>query len=753
MASRTLIRLAALLALVLPGCPGEQPTPGDAAVRSDAGRADAGPVLDSGAGGDAEPWEADAEPGAADARAHPDAHLGADTGPGRDAQVAPDAGHAGQDAGPPGRDAQAPADASPGAPDAASIGPFTISGNAGVAFASVNAGGRATTAGATGDYLLEWMPAGSYQVTPVLAGCTFSPSSRAVVVGPDAAGQGFSASCSSAPAPAPISIPYALGAYYMPKPRHPSHQWAELRMFNAKDQIKPGGQRMPLMGYYQGDSPTVLDWQIKWAVDRGIVYFVFDDYWTDSNPAPLYQGPLQALLAAPHRASLQFAVALWQNATGGSTGAAMRARFLGTILPYYVAHYLSQPNYLLVDGKPAIYFGERHLVFGNDSTDADIASTLASADAYIASTTSFSGATWIVTSHNSYSVDFSGAKAAGLQVVSPYYVLPGVYPYNNNDIVVTPDVNLSWPPGKPYSSVPGYANTEHQLSFAEAAARSMKFIPSTTSDFDTRWAWWNTNHLYFSGQNQMDFWNMLGQTRALVDANSGATAIATRSGKPMVGLGAWNEWAESSSLEPGYAAVAANDNHDPFFYATAAAKQFGGPSSGYDTSAPGDMSLGFWPRDTWTFSSTTGSGPEFWLDSNVASTLTVGAGDVGVLTLDGVAALETPTSVQASGYRQLKILLAVASGGPLSLLQLRWQSNSYSDGADAFGAPAEPGHRSFDHLYGHSLQCTPSGAFCEYTFDLQAIADWQGRLRVIELRLQGATRPTQVLIKRVWLVP
>jgi hypothetical protein len=431
----------------------------------------------------------------------------------------------------------------------------------------------------------------------------------------------------------------------------------------------------------------------------------------------------------------------------------MRAHFLGTVLPYYASHYLKEPNYLLVDGKPAIYIGERHLVFGNDSTDADIAALLASADAYLASTTSYPGATWILTAHGSCAVDFTGARVAGFEVISPYYVLPNVYPCNNNDIAVTPDVNLVWPPGKPYSSVPPFADTAHQQSLLEAAARGMKFIPSITSDFDTRWAWWLTGHLYFSGQSSVDYWNMLGQVRTQVDAHPGATAIATRLGKPMVGLGAWNEWAESSSLEPGRAAVAANDNGDPFFYATAAAKQFGGPASGYDVSTPGDMSLGVTAIDTWCFSSSTGSGPEFWLDSAQASTLTVGAGDVGLLTLDGEATLETPTSVQASSYRQLKILLSVASGGPLSLLQLRWQSESYSDGADAFGAPMEPGHRAFDQLVGHDLQCTPVGGFCEYTFDLQGKPSWQGRLRAIELRLQGTNKPTQLLVKRVWLVP
>ena len=558
-----------------------------------------------------------------------------------------------------------------------------------------------------------------------------------------------------APTPTPIAISYTLGAYYMPKPRDPGHQWAELAQLNAKNGSKPWGQRRPLLGYYQGDSPTVLDWQIKWAVERGITYFVFDDYWTESQSSPLYEGSLRAFLAARHRNTMQFAVALWQNAVTTDTGAHQRNRFINGILPYYVAHYLQRPNYLLIDGKPAIYIGARHLAFGQDATDAEIASTLAAADAYIAAHTDFTGATWVLTAHNGYTVDFTGAAAAGFDVVSPYYVLPGVYPYNDWNIAVTPQVDGVWPTGKPYSDVLAFTTAKHQESFVEAAARGLAFVPSVTSDFDTRWVWWHTGHIYFSGVTSVAYWNALGAVRGLVDTHAAATAIATRTGKPMVGLGAWNEWGESSSLEPGYAAVQANDNGDPFFYATAAAKQFGGPTSGYDTTTPGELSLGWEKRARWRFDTATGAGPEQWIDIQQSSSLRVGANDVGVLTIDGPGnvALASPTAISAADYKALKIRLAVVQGGPLADLALRWQSNDYSDTADTFGAPAEPGHRAYDELYGHNRTCTPVGAFCEYTFDLTQSPNWRGRLRAIELRLRGTSRPATIHLKEIAFVP
>src|SRR6185295_10085515 len=72
------------------------------------------------------------------------------------------------------------------------------------------------------------------------------------------------------PEPKPNDIPYTLSAIYMPKPSWPSFAWGFLRLNNERNAVKhTKGQRMPLLGYYQGDSPEVLDWQIKMAVDRG----------------------------------------------------------------------------------------------------------------------------------------------------------------------------------------------------------------------------------------------------------------------------------------------------------------------------------------------------------------------------------------------------------------------------------------------------------------------------------------------------
>ncbi len=74
-------------------------------------------------------------------------------------------------------------------------GTYSISGNVGTAGATVTAGSASATSDAAGDYTISGLSAGTYTVTPSKSGCTFTPASRSVTVGPNATGVDFTASC------------------------------------------------------------------------------------------------------------------------------------------------------------------------------------------------------------------------------------------------------------------------------------------------------------------------------------------------------------------------------------------------------------------------------------------------------------------------------------------------------------------------------------------------------------------------------
>ncbi|MGZ5078689.1 MAG: carboxypeptidase-like regulatory domain-containing protein [Usitatibacter sp.] len=86
---------------------------------------------------------------------------------------------------------------------------YSISGTTGAPGAVVNAGSVSSTADASGAYVVSGLSAGTYTVGVTKSGCSFSPASQNVTVGPDATGRNFTAACATA---APIGYLDSVGA-------------------------------------------------------------------------------------------------------------------------------------------------------------------------------------------------------------------------------------------------------------------------------------------------------------------------------------------------------------------------------------------------------------------------------------------------------------------------------------------------------------------------------------------------------------
>jgi hypothetical protein len=72
---------------------------------------------------------------------------------------------------------------------------YSISGNAGSSGVGISGCNQSTQTDASGNYTLNGCLAGTYTVAVSKSGCTFTPASRSVTVGPSATGVNFSASC------------------------------------------------------------------------------------------------------------------------------------------------------------------------------------------------------------------------------------------------------------------------------------------------------------------------------------------------------------------------------------------------------------------------------------------------------------------------------------------------------------------------------------------------------------------------------
>jgi hypothetical protein len=145
------------------------------------------------------------------------------------------------------------------------------------------------------------------------------------------------------PPPRPVQTDYRIGIYYYPG-------WSSPQMLAWRRQADLP-EREPLLGWYPEGRPEVADWHIKWAVENGLSFFVYDWYWRNGREelgAALNEG----FLNARYRDQLKFAV-MWAN---HKPFASHTPGQLLAVMDYWLEHYLRRPNYLQVDGRPYVSF-------------------------------------------------------------------------------------------------------------------------------------------------------------------------------------------------------------------------------------------------------------------------------------------------------------------------------------------------------------------------------------------------------------
>ncbi len=145
------------------------------------------------------------------------------------------------------------------------------------------------------------------------------------------------------PPPRPIRTKVKVGCYYFPG------------FFNAArwSPIKAFGKPVPLLGYYRDGLPAVSDWHIKWALENGISFFVFDWYYDSVHGRVLKHNAAldRGFLKAKYCRWMQFAL-MWCNEESPDrppyTPGQMQ-RFGRRLRRYF-----RRANYLRIQGRPVV---------------------------------------------------------------------------------------------------------------------------------------------------------------------------------------------------------------------------------------------------------------------------------------------------------------------------------------------------------------------------------------------------------------
>lgn len=310
----------------------------------------------------------------------------------------------------------------------------------------------------------------------------------------------------SVPQPKPVTSDYQIGVYYYPG-------WSGSEMYNWKRQAGLP-ERDPLLGWYKEGRPEVADWHIKWAVESGISFMIYDWYWRDGREqhgAALNDG----LLNSRYGNLMKFAV-MWANHKPFSGHTPQQ---LLEVTDYWVARYLRRPNYLVVDGKPYVsFYCPQELL-----TDLGSSQRVREALDAMRERTRTAGlpGLHIGAIDIASQVDPAVLKQAGFDSLTSYtYISTGATPVAHS--LYRQYVN-------------GFGSKWERLR----RGGELPYIPALAVGWDGP-VWYGPRSQRRLGRHTEDLEEGLGRLKTYLDETAGRMAI----------LEAWNEWGEGAYLEP-----------------------------------------------------------------------------------------------------------------------------------------------------------------------------------------------------------
>ena len=300
--------------------------------------------------------------------------------------------------------------------------------------------------------------------------------------------------------------------------------------------------RKPVWGYQNEADPYVMQMQIRAALDHGVNVFIYDWYWYDDRPF-LENCLNDGFLRAPNCEDMQFYI-MWANHDANTTwdrrnagradstiwqGAVSREQF-EKIGRRWISQYFTRPNYYKIDGKPVVSIYElRNFIVG-------LGGTAAAKDAIA----------WLQ----------AEAKAAGLPGVHLQHVRWSRYAENLSGVdggVLHADAA--------YLEDLGFESLTHYqfVHFTNIDRDYMEILPDVEKEWDNLDAQFKIPyfpHVSIGWDNNPRFLDFRpGVVKNNTPENFKAALLrareyADRHDRCLVTLNSWNEWTETSYLEP-----------------------------------------------------------------------------------------------------------------------------------------------------------------------------------------------------------
>ena len=307
------------------------------------------------------------------------------------------------------------------------------------------------------------------------------------------------------PEPKPVRGDFDIGMYYYPG-------WSTYRAWSVLNNFP---ERRPLLGYYKEGDPQVADWQIKWMVEHGVTFVVYDWYWSAGGRS-LEHAIHQGFFNSKYHDQIKFCL-LWANHNAAGTSS---AEDMVNVTNYWLDNYFARPDYYKVDGKPVV------VIFSPNRLTEDMGVEGVKA---------------------AFDKAREMAKAKGLPGI---YFVACAYPGNTKVLEQEgydalsgynyPSAGDNGQNVAPYAdNVTGYQDFWNRI----ADNTSLRYIPVTDPGWDSR-PWHGSEARVWTGKTPLLFKQMLLNAKYFVETRNPDAK------QKMVLVEAWNEFGEGDFVEP-----------------------------------------------------------------------------------------------------------------------------------------------------------------------------------------------------------
>ena len=462
------------------------------------------------------------------------------------------------------------------------------------------------------------------------------------------------------PEPQPATGEYEIGALYFPG-------WPTIEAWSRIWPVAP--ERKPILGWYNEANPEVVDWQIKWAVENGLSYFLVDWYWHKGHQ--YLDHWVKAFQQARHKSHLKWAV-MWANHNGEGSHSEADQR---EVTKFWIEHYFNTPEYYRINDQPVV------MIWSPENMERDLGKggckRLLDLSRQMARDAGFKGICFIAMKWPEGSWDPSvvqNLKNMGFDMTSIYHYM------DNGGVAESPQ----------RYAFDHVADSNHKLWEGLQQTGILPFLPNLSTGWDDR-PWHGDKGIEVYGKK-----------------------FADETGVKRLTLGPLNEWGEGSYAEPcaqfGFGMYEAV--RDTFCRK---------PATGWPINCvPADVGLGPYDLPTPSPDTTTdwsfGDGPHGWAAAMGIVNFKAGGDGLTFSTETRDPALERSLPMLfAKRYAQVVVRMkatASVSGG----CQLFWSSG---------GTPSEETSLT--------LPLAQDGQYHDYVFDVGKNRTWRGRIGRLRL--------------------